>query len=147
MTVALPFIMAGMSAVGAAGSASQSASNSDFNADVARTNAHQERLFATEDANRQRAEGSRRIGTMRSKVGASGVDLASGSVLDVITDEAITNELAALDISARAETRARASDSQASMFSAQASNTRKSAPLSILGAGLKGFAGGKQLIN
>ena len=142
---ALPFILAGINAAGSLSSSSQAARVADANAETARQNAEQDRLFAAEDAVRQRREGARRIGEIRAKGGASGVDVGTGSILDVITDDALETELSALDIVARSETRARASDRQGDMFSLEAKNTRRSAVISALGSGLKGFSAGKSL--
>jgi hypothetical protein len=143
---ALPFIIAGASAatsmVGSLQQSAQEARVAEFNAAVAQTNAIQERAFAEADAMRVRDQASRAAGRTRVMAAAAGVDTGTGSVLDILSDDAIQFELDALNIQARGEAGARAHESQAAMQRAQARHTRRQAPLSALGAGLQGFGGG-----
>lgn len=145
MAQALPFIMAGVGALSSLQQSSQAKKTAEYNAAVAQSNAAQAQAFADADAARARDEAARKQGAMRAKAAASGVDTGTGSVLDVLSDEALQNELDALNIEAKGAAEARSFNMQAEGFRKQARNIKRAAPLSALGAGLSGFASGSKI--
>jgi hypothetical protein len=145
MAMALPFIGAAVAALGSFQQSRQQGAVSDYNARVAQQNALQERAWGEADAIRMREDASRQRARIRTATAAAGVDVGTGSIIDVLSDDAIRAELAALDIVARGEGAARAQEAQAAGFRMEARFTRRAAPLSALGAGLSGFAAGRSL--
>lgn len=140
---------AGAQAHAQAAQAEQAAQVSEYNARVAEINALNERQFAVAEMDRMRQEARRREGAARARAGASGVEVDRGSLLDVLSDEAISSELDTLLVGVPRETRARAAEAQAAGFrmqgqghlmqasQARASASARSSPLSVLTAGLR----------
>lgn len=141
----LPWVMAGVGALSSLQKSSQAAAVADYNARVAENNAISERAFAEADAARAREAGARQRAKLRAAAGASGVDTGTGSILDVLSDDAVEAELDALNIKAQGESRAVAHEAQATRYKMEAKNTRSSAFLSAIGAGLSGYSAGSSI--
>lgn len=131
---------AAMSGLGSFQQSRQAAQVADFNAEVAAVNAVSEREWAAAEEARTRREAGQRRGTSVARMGASGLVAQEGSFGDVLSDEAIESELEALTIRAQGEQRARGFEAQQAGQRLSARHTRRSAPLSALGAAAR--AGG-----
>lgn len=129
---------ASVSALGSLQQSAQAEAVSNYNAKVAANNAIQERAWATAEADRQRSAAARQRATLAATTAASGVSVGSGSVLDVLSDDAIRAELDALTTVSQGESRARGFRSQENQFRMEARNTRNSAFTSAIGAGMRG---------
>lgn len=112
MAVALPFIMIGMSVLGAMSSANaakkQAANESaaaEYNAGIADRNAGIARDQAAQDAEAQRRTNTQKLGSIRAGYGASGVTM-EGSPLDVLQMSAYNAELDVQNIKYKGELRA-----------------------------------------
>lgn len=128
------------------GSLQQSAQQSamaDYNAKVAANNAVQERAWAEAEANRQRSDAARQRASLLATTAASGVSTGSGSILDVLSDDATRAELDALNIQAKGESSARGFATQEQQFRMEQRNIRNSTLTNAIGAGLRG--GGTKL--
>jgi hypothetical protein len=111
-------------AVGAVSSGKAQANAAEFNADVARQQAEQERTASRQEAEDFRREQSRLFARRRAVMGGSGVDTSTGSPLLASEDFASEAELGAKRIQAGGELRATRLSQQASLFGAEASNAR-----------------------
>lgn len=129
---------ASVSALGSLQQSAQAEAIADYNAKVAANNAIQERAWAAAEADRQRSAAARQRATLAATTAASGVSVGSGSILDVLSDDAIRAELDALTIVSQGESRARGFQSQENQFRMEARNTRNSAFTSAIGAGMRG---------
>lgn len=114
---------------------------SEFNAQIAEQNAALARQQGAENADRTRREGRRRAGAIRAAFGASGVSL-EGSPIDVLTDQAVENELDALTAENQGLLQSTAFQNTASLDRANARNSRTGA---IIGAGASLLSGASQI--
>lgn len=113
----LTILAAASTAAAAAGLVMQgnaAAAEADYNAAVQRNNAilsanraQQERDRGRQEEDRKRREIARVVGSQRAQTGASGIELSSGSPLDVLTGTIQEGEVDALQIRRNAEQRAR----------------------------------------
>ncbi len=76
------------------------------NAKIAEENARNERQSGLEEARRQRIKTIQTIGAQQTAMAANGIDIASGSALDTVSDTAQTGELDALMLQYNAERQA-----------------------------------------
>lgn len=129
---------ASVSALGSLQQSAQAEATANYNAKVAANNAIQERAWAAVEADRQRSAAARQRAALTAATAASGVSIGSGSVLDVLSDDAIRAELDALTTVGQGESRARGFQSQGNQFRMEASNIRNSAFTSAIGAGMRG---------
>lgn len=116
MALALAVIGTGLSAIGsiAAGQAKQQAA--DYQAAVANNNARYARQVGQVDAENQKVSTGQVIGAQKAAQAANGVDIGSGSALDVRTSAAELGELDALTIRNNAENKAKNYEAQATLF-------------------------------
>lgn len=147
----LALIGTAVSAVGAIqqGRAAEKAAN--YNAAIADRNATIARQQAAADADTSRSVNSRRLGAMRAKYGASGVQ-AEGSVLDVMADSAAQAELEALNIEYKGDLAAQGYGETASLNRMQGKNARTSGYLNagatvLLGSAKASSYGGSESTN
>ncbi|MCM1339944.1 MAG: hypothetical protein NC191_09765, partial [Muribaculaceae bacterium] len=89
---------------------------------------------------------AQRIGSQQAAMAANGIDISSGTALDIIDDTSAMGELDALTTRYNSETKALAYENQASNFSNQANldiisgqNAYKSGMLNAVGSGVKGL--------
>lgn len=134
--------MAVLSMVEAKESSDRQQGIANYNRKVAENNAVTTRAWAAYDAKNQRRENEAALGKTRALYGASGVDVGDGSAIDVMSDDALQGELAALSLIAKGEVAGSAQDAQARLFQYEASSIKKAAPLSIATAGVKGANAG-----
>lgn len=119
------------------------------NARIAQANADQERQEGIEESRLQRIRNLQKIGAQQSAIAANGVDISSGTALDMIEDTAAMGELDALTTRYNSETKAIAYEEQANNYSNQANldmmagqNAYRSGLISAAGEGMKGLASG-----
>lgn len=117
------------------------------NAEIAQNNADQKRQEGIEEARQQRMKTLRAIGSQQAAMAANGIDISSGTALDVVEDTAAMGELDALTTRYNYETHAVGFEQQANNFNNQASldtfagqNAYKSGMTSAIGSGIKGLA-------
>lgn len=117
------------------------------NAEIAQNNADQKRQEGIEEARQQRMKTLRTIGSQQAAMAANGIDISSGTALDVVEDTAAIGELDALTTRYNYETQAVGFEQQASNFNNQANldtfagqNAYKSGMTSAIGSGFKGLA-------
>lgn len=139
LKAALPFISAGLSAVGAFQQSQQASATANYNARVAEANAVSTRQWAEYEASRVQQAGKTQRARMLAAQGASGVATGTGSFLDVLTSDAIENELDALSMRLQGQQRGQFYDAQGAGYRMQASQARSSMPFSIATAGLRGY--------
>lgn len=104
------------------GNAAKQAAN--FNAQVANNNAIAARQNAAANAKRQEREARLRAGANRAAAGASGIQL-SGSVLDLLEDNAMEEELDRLTILHQGELQASGLESSATLLRAEGSAAQR----------------------
>lgn len=116
-----------VSTVGAFQQASAQKDQAEYQADVSRANAEQERLngiAARRDgafqSNMQRNKVDQLIATQQASFGASSIDSQSGSAVDVLNDTATFGELDAQTIQRNADSRAQGFDISSDNFTSQA---------------------------
>ena len=128
-------ISTAVSAVGQFAQAEARADQAEFNQALAQREAKRreqraetQRAAGRERASRIRARGEESRGTARAAIGASGVDLGSGTTTDVLADEARKAELQAQDELFQTELQALDTESAArtSRFKAQQAGQRAS---------------------
>lgn len=117
------------------------------NAEVAQANADMKRQEGIEEARQTRMKNLQRIGAQQTAMAANGIDVSSGTALDVVADTAAQGELDALTNRYNAETQALAYERQANNFTNQSNldlfagqNAYKSGMANAVGTGLKGLA-------
>ena len=142
LKAALPWIAGAVGAVGAIQSSMQQSATAKYNAQVADMNATSQRQWAEFEAGKVRDAGKVQRARMRAAQGASGVEAGTGGFLDVLTSDAIDNELDALSMRLQGQARGQFYDAQAGGFRMQASQARAAAPFSALTAGVRGFTAG-----
>lgn len=89
------------------------------NAKIAEQNAAQERQSGIEEARMQRIKTLQAIGSQQTAMAANGMDVTSGTSLDIIEDTSAMGELDALSIQYNAEKKALAYEQQANNFQNQ----------------------------
>lgn len=90
------------------------------NAKIANKNAATERQTGIEEARLQRIKTMQTIGSQQTAMAANGMDITSGTSLDIIEDTAAMGELDALQIQTNYERKAQAYEQQANNFSNEA---------------------------
>lgn len=90
------------------------------NAKIAEENAKNERQSGLEEARRQRIKTIQTIGAQQTAMAANGIDIASGSALDTVSDTAQTGELDALMLQYNSERQAFNYEMQSNNFTNQA---------------------------
>jgi hypothetical protein len=96
MAAAIPFIQAGAAVIGAVNAIQQgraAKAAADFNASISMQNAEIARSDAAAQATQIERENALRLGAIRAAQGKSGGAADSGSVLDVLGDQAAQGEL------------------------------------------------------
>lgn len=101
---------------------------SDYNAQMAESNAVQAKLQAAEEERRQRVISRKALGDMRTGYAASGITM-EGSALDVLTESAAAAEMDALTIRHSGEVKATAYKNEAALERYKAKYQRKAAQL------------------
>lgn len=143
-TGAVSSIMAGRAEAASATAQAQIARNNSI---LAMQRADQERQIGRQDEERLRRQTARIVGTQRAMTGAAGIELGSGSPLDVLQDTVTEAELDALTI--RASAAQRASDLefeaanqrfQAGLFDRQARGANRAGLMGAAGSILGGAA-------
>ena len=109
-----------------------------YNAQQLEQQATQTRQKADADMRLSRLQSLQHLGTERALYGASGVDLSTGSPLDVLASDASTAEADALAIQRQGETTASRYEQQASLERQQAQNAltlgrKKASSSTVLG--------------
>lgn len=134
MAVAIPFIIAAVSAVGALKSAQAQSAQADASANAATYNALADQSRATAalqqgNANEesQRRQAALALGNQNAAMAQSGVDLASGSALDLYKQSATNAELDALNIRYGSQLQAQGLQSQSTLDQAQATQDQRNA--------------------
>jgi len=139
---------AGISAIGAIEQGQATANAASYSAQVARNNAtvaEQNAQYSTE-AGQARAEASSRkgaasLGKLKASQAASGVDVNSGSAVNVQESERETNKLDTETVLNNAELQAYGYRSQATSFNAQAGLKDEEAKQAPIGAGFAAAGG------
>lgn len=116
------------------------------NAKIAQSNADQKRQEGIEEARMQRIKTLQKVGSQQAAMAANGIDVSSGTALDVIEDTSAMGELDALTTRYNYETKAQAYEHEADNFNNQAAldvfagkNAYQSGMLNAVGAGFKGL--------
>ncbi len=89
------------------------------NAKIAQSNADQKRQEGIEEARLQRMKTLQAVGSQQAAMAANGVDISSGTALDIVEDTAAMGELDALTTRYNYETQALAYEQQANNYSNQ----------------------------
>jgi len=153
MAAAIGIIGGVVSAVGAIQQGKAQSDAAKYQAQVARNNeiiALQQAAYTRQEgaaqAQRQDLKSAQMIGTQKATLGASGVDVNTGSPLEIQASQASLARLDALTVQSNAERKAWGFDVEASnqkaqqgMFYAQAANAKKAAALSAFSSLLGGF--------
>ena len=90
------------------------------NAKIAQANADQQRQEGIEESRLQRIKTLQAIGKQQTAMAANGIDISSGTALDIIEDTSAMGELDALTTRYNSETQAIAYEQQANNFTNQA---------------------------
>lgn len=116
------------------------------NAKIAQANADQKRQEGIEESRLQRMKTIQKVGAQQTAMAANGVDISSGTALDIIEDTSAMGELDALTTRYNYETQALGYEQQANNFNNQANldvfagqNAYKSGMISAVGEGAKGL--------
>lgn len=119
------------------------------NAEIAQQNAGQERQSGIEEARLQRIKTLQTIGVQQTAMAANGIDIGSGTALDMIEDTAQMGELDALTIKYNSERNALNYEQQASNFLNQsnldkmsAKNVSSASKINAISTGLNGIGSG-----
>lgn len=102
--------------VGGMQAASAEKEANQFNAALARREAEQERRAAQAAAERQAEEDRRLMGTMRARMGSSGVDSTSGSAMELLAQTAAQADADYRQILYNGESAATALEGEASLY-------------------------------
>lgn len=127
-----------MQAVGAIAQGNAEAAAANANADVADANAKIARQQGTERSNRVRMQARRLLAEQRAAMGEAGFISSTGSNLDLTRDTAAQLELDALSERYAAELDATGFSNSASLYRAEAKNSRRSGLTGSAGALLGG---------
>lgn len=116
------------------------------NANIAQANADQKRQEGIEEARMQRIKSLQNVGSQQAAMAANGIDVSSGTALDIAEDTAAMGELEALTTRYNYESQALAYEQQAENYNNQstldsiaATNAYKSGVYSALGSTAKGL--------
>ena len=90
------------------------------NAKIAQANADQQRQEGIEESRLQRLRTLQAIGSQQAAMAANGIDISSGTALDIVEDTSAMGELDALTTRYNSETQALAYEQQANNFTNQA---------------------------
>lgn len=127
------------------------AQQDEKNAKIAEQNALKERQGGIEDARMQRIKTLQTIGKQQTAMASNGIDITSGSALDMIEDTRAMGELDALNILANSERTAQNYLQQSDNFTSQAylnslasKNAYKTGIYNSIGAGISGIGSSVQ---
>lgn len=116
------------------------------NAKKAEMNAAQKRQEGIEESRLQRIRTLQKVGSQQAAMAANGIDISSGTALDIVEDTAAMGELDALTTRYNSETEAIAFEHQAANFENQANldilsgqNAYKSGMINAAATGAKGL--------
>lgn len=116
------------------------------NAKIAQANADMKRQEGIEESRLQKIRNLQKVGAQQATMAANGIDVSSGTALDVVEDTAAMGELDALTTRYNAETQAQAYEKQANNLTNQANmdiisgqNAYKSGITGAIGSGFKGL--------
>lgn len=116
------------------------------NAKIAQANADMKRQEGIEESRLQKIRNLQKVGAQQAAMAANGIDVSSGTALDVVEDTAAMGELDALTTRYNAETQAQAYERQANNLTNQANmdiisgqNAYKSGITGAIGSGFKGL--------
>ncbi len=116
------------------------------NAKIAQANADMKRQEGIEESRLQKIRNLQKVGAQQAAMAANGIDVSSGTALDVVEDTAAMGELDALTTRYNAETQAQAYERQANNLTNQANmdiisgqNAYKSGITGTIGSGFKGL--------
>ena len=116
------------------------------NAKIAQENANVQRQQGIEEARLQRMKAIQTIGSQQTAMAANGVDVTSGTSVDVIADTAAMGELDALQTQYNYESKARGYEVQAGNFKNQGNldviagkNAYSAGKMNAISAGVKGL--------
>lgn len=138
-------VSTGMSVAGSLIKGESQAQAYNYNAGIAAQNAQIAREQGEAAVQAQQRNAARRIGTMIANYGASGVQVDSGSPLDVLADSAAMATLDSLTIRYNYALKAAGFENQAALDRAAAKSSRTSGYFNAIGAGLSGYAGMKSM--
>lgn len=110
---------------------------SKYNARQAENEAARVRNKGVEEENKRRRMTAELIGSQRASAGAFGVDVDSGSVLQLQEDTSLLGEVDALRIRSNFEDQAKGLDDQAELERARGRNARKQGRNALISAGLQ----------
>lgn len=116
------------------------AQSSEYNAAIARQNAVIAQQQGEAASQAQQRDSARQIGRMKAAYGASGVQLDSGSPLDVLADSAAMATLDNLTVKYNYALKAAGLQSQAAIDDMQAGTSRTSGVLGAGASALKGYS-------
>lgn len=134
-------LSAAMSAVGAIAGGNAAGAAADYNAKVAKDNAHTAEVQGFMQSEAAREAGARSEGEAAATIGASGVQSGSGTALETLRESAINTQLDVLAARYTAGSQARAYNAQAAGDKAAASSARIGGYLGAGAALLKGASG------
>ena len=116
------------------------------NAKIAQANADMKRQEGIEESRLQKIRNLQKVGAQQAAMAANGIDVSSGTALDVVEDTAAMGELDALTTRYNAETQAQAYERQANNLTNQANmdiisgqNAYKSGITGAIGSCFKGL--------
>lgn len=116
------------------------------NAKIAQANADMKRQEGIEESRLQKIRNLQKVGAQQAAMAANGIDVSSGTALDVVEDTAAMGELDALTTRYNAETQAQAYERQANNLTNQANmdiisgqNAYKAGITGAIGSGFKGL--------
>lgn len=116
------------------------------NAKIAQANADMKRQEGIEESRLQKIRNLQKVGAQQAAMAANGIDVSSGTALDVVEDTAAMGELDALTTRYNAETQAQTYERQANNLTNQANmdiisgqNAYKSGITGAIGSGFKGL--------
>lgn len=116
------------------------------NAKIAQANADMKRQEGIEESRLQKIRNLQKVGAQQAAMAANGIDVSSGTALDVVEDTAAMGELDTLTTRYNAETQAQAYERQANNLTNQANmdiisgqNAYKSGITGAIGSGFKGL--------
>jgi hypothetical protein len=115
----IPYVMAAVAAYGSYEQGRQAKKTSRYNARVMENEAIRTRNKGTDEENRHREKVQQLISQQRATLGASGVDIASGSPLQAQTDAELLGEVDSLRIRQNYSDSARAIDEKAKLTIAE----------------------------
>lgn len=130
---------AGTQAVGSLIQGESQAQASEFNAAIARQNAQIAQQQGAAAVQAQQRDAARRIGSMVANYGASGVQVDSGSPVDVLADSAAMATLDRLTLQYNYALKAAGFENQAKVDDMNATTSRTSGLFGAASAGMKAY--------